>query len=167
MVRGSVPGVFPVQVEGEPFVLGSVISFEGAFARYARDTLREGAQLLTVNTNEASFGDTPASDQLIGVTRMSAAENGVAIIHAAISGKSTFIDADGRVGPKTGLYEDAILFGEVSFREGGRTFYSRVGDWLQVLAIVAIVVPAAMWRPRQRQPDHLFAPPRRPAIRQL
>ncbi len=163
MFRGDVPGVFPlVQTVGEgsteTYTLGTVISFEGAFARHARDTARAGAQLLTVNTNEASFGNTPASDQLIGITRVSAAENGLDLIHAAITGKSTFIDAGGGYGRTTDLYARDLLFGSVRWRTAGKTLYTRWGDWLQVLAMVGMAVPLSMWRPR-RQPDYLFAPP--------
>ncbi len=164
MVRGDGPGVFPMEapVGAEPVVgtrlLGTVISFEGAFARKAREAARAGAQLLSVNTNEASFGNSPASDQLIGITRVSAAENGVGVIHAAISGKSTLIGADGDVGRTTGLFERDLLLGVAEWREGGTTLYTRFGDWLQVLAMAAVVVPLAMWRPRRRQqPEFMFA----------
>ncbi len=164
MVRGDGPGVFAMEapIAGDGAVatrlLGTVISFEGAFARKARESARGGAQLLTVNTNEASFGDSPASDQLIGITRVSAAENGLQVIHAAISGKSTLIDANGAIGPTTDLYTRDILLGSVVWREGGRTLYTRLGDWLQLLAMVAVVVPVAMWRPRRAsQSDFMFA----------
>ncbi len=173
MRRGEGPGVMTltVPVGADPpsgtRELGTVISFEGAFARKAREAVRAGAQLLTVNTNEASFGNTPASDQLIGITKVSAAENGVGVIHAAVSGKSTLIDANGDVGPATELFTRDLLLGEAVWREAGHTLYTRWGDWLQMAAMLAVAVPVAMWRPRSRQQsDWMFTPAGRAPARQ-
>ena len=65
--------------------------------------------MMVVATNESSFGDGPASDQLIGMVRVSAAAIGQDLAHAAITGKSTFIEADGSVGEKTPLFEATVL----------------------------------------------------------
>jgi apolipoprotein N-acyltransferase len=81
--------------------VGSVISWEGGFSRYALETRRAGAEVIIVNTNTASYGIAPTSDIWIGMTRMRAVELGVPIIHAAVTGKSTVIDVDGSVGSVT------------------------------------------------------------------
>lgn len=97
MIRGEGPVVFPSG-------LGSVISFEGGFSRYALKLRRAGADTLVVATNEASYGpDAPTSDQFIGMTRMRAMELGVPVIHAAVTGSSTIIDRFGALDEKTGL----------------------------------------------------------------
>ena len=162
MQRGDRPVVFELP-DG---VLGSVISFEGAFARHARNEVSEGAELLVLASNEGSYGRSEASDQFIGLTRMRAAELGTPIIHGAISGKSTLIDADGSFDETTDLFIKDVLVGEVHFRTAGLTLYARVGDWLQLLAIGAGLV-AALW-PRKRRSPHLFVPPwARPSEPQL
>ena len=84
MVRGREQVLF--DLDGVRF--GSVISYEGAYARYEREAVRAGAAFLVLATNEASFGRTPASDQLIAISRMRAAELGVDLVHAAVTGKS-------------------------------------------------------------------------------
>ena len=87
------------------FRLGSVISFEGAFPRYLRSEVRAGAQVMVVATNEGSYGRGPASDQLIEMVRLNAAAVGVDVVHAAVTGHSTFVSADGsRAGAETGLF---------------------------------------------------------------
>ncbi len=152
MVRGETAVVFPLP-EGS---LGSVISFEGAFAREIRNEVKSGAQLITVNTNEASYGRSPASDQLIGMVRLSAAENGIDIAHAAITGKSAVITASGSVVDTTGLFTEEVLTGELRWRTGGRTFYTAAGDWLQVGAL--LLVPLALLvRNRSKEGDYIFA----------
>lgn len=144
--RDLVPGT-----ENTVFVLpggtlGSVISFEGGFSRSTRPLAEAGARLFVVATNTASFGDTPVSDQFIGMTRMRAAELGTPVIHAAITGRSAFIDADGTIESRTDAFEATVLLGRVNFRSAGLTPYARFGDWLQYLAIVAgaAMVAAAM-----------------------
>jgi len=132
--------------------LGSVISFEGAFARSTRPQVREGAELLVVATNKASFGDTPVSDQFIGMTRMRAAELGTEVVHAAITGRSAFISADGSIDLKTEPFISEVMLGTVHFRTGGLTVYARIGDWLQYVAVaVGSVVASAAWLNRRRE----------------
>ena len=96
--------------------IGSVISFEGGFSRYPRQHVEAGANLIVVATNEGSYGTTPGSDQFIGMTRMRAAELGLDVVHAAVTGKSTFIDASGAYGETTGLGTQEILYGVVAGR---------------------------------------------------
>jgi apolipoprotein N-acyltransferase len=134
MIRGKGPVIFDLGSGS----IGSVISFEGSFARYGRDAVKSGAQVLVVATNEGSYGHTPASDQLIAMTRMRSAELGVDVIHAAVTGKSTIITQAGVVGPTTELAEQAVLTGVVRLRTAGPTVYTVLGDWLQMLAVLLL-----------------------------
>ncbi len=153
MVRGTQAVVFDLP-EG---VLGTVISFEGAFARSVRSIVREGAELLVVTSNEGSYGRTEASDQFLALTRMRAAEMGTPLIHSAITGKSTIVSADGSIGETTGLFLPQVLTGEVRWRTAGPTLYARLGDWLALAAMVAALAAFA-WR-RERRTPALFTPP--------
>ena len=128
MIRGDGPVLF-----GD---IGSIISFEGGFSRYALEVRREGAQVILVNTNEGSYGEAPTSDQFIGMTRMRAVELGVPIIHAAVTGKSVFIDLDGSLGVVTGLGTMDIL--DEGYRGASiDTPYTATGDLLIYLVAIA------------------------------
>lgn len=143
--RDMVPGDGPVVFDLPQFMLGSVISFEGSFSRYARQHVVAGAQVIIVATNEGSYGYTSVSDQLIGMTRMRAAELGVPVVHAAVTGKSVFIDASGAfTTDESGLGTEEIIYGE--FVPGARTVYARVADWVMYLAVVGGIIGA--WRQR-------------------
>lgn len=135
--RDMIPGDGPVVFEGE---LGSVISFEGGFSRYALGTRRAGANVIVVATNEASYGpDAPTSDQFIGMTRMRAVELGVPVIHAAVTGKSTVIAADGEFEATTGLGSSEIFYG--AYGGSRETPYTVTGDLVMYLAAaIGIVV---------------------------
>lgn len=146
--RGEGPVVFPVVIGGRSFQLGSVISFEGAFPRYLRGEVRAGAQLLVVATNEGSYGRSPASDQLIGMVRINAAALGVDVVHAAVTGHSTFVRADGSLhAEETDLFTAEVLYGTVHVQDSRRTLYAVMGEWLELAAIaMAAITLVVGWR---------------------
>jgi apolipoprotein N-acyltransferase len=121
--------------------VGSVISFEGGFSRYAHQARKAGATLIVVATNEASYGpDAPTSDQFIGMTRMRAVELGVPVVHAAVTGKSTIVDNQGSFSAITGLGTEEILRGELG--ASTRTPYITIGNSVMYLAAL---LGLAMW----------------------
>jgi apolipoprotein N-acyltransferase len=137
MVRGSEPVVFRL----DQGILGSVISFEGAFVRSIRSEAVRGAEMIVVATNESSYGDdAPASDQLIGMTRVNAAAVGLDLVHAAITGKSTFITAGGEVGDTIELGDTGVLIDTVRFRDAGKTLYTLLGDWALYAALAGLAL---------------------------
>ena len=146
MIRGDKHALF--DLEGEPF--GSVISYEGSYARYERQAVRSGARFIVLATNEASFGESAASDQFIAISRARAAELGVDVVHAAVTGRSAFVHADGRVEGLTGLFETATVDGTVLTRPAGPTLYVRGGDWLQVATMLAFLALVASGRVGKR-----------------
>ncbi|WKZ81758.1 MAG: apolipoprotein N-acyltransferase [Acidimicrobiia bacterium] len=139
MNRGSEATAFPLTVDGGSGLFGSVISFEGAFARYMRATVNAGAQLMVVATNEGSFGAGSASDQLLGMVRMSAASLGVDVVHVAVTGKSAIVRADGSIPRTTELFTEDLLQGVVNLQTSRRTVYAAAGDWLQLGVIAAAI----------------------------
>lgn len=136
--RDMIPGDGPKVFDMDFGRVGSVISFESSFARYARASVRDGAQLLVVATSQASYPFSDASDQLIGMTRMRAAELGVDVVHAAVTGRSALITDGGEIAVAA-LAQPALLTGPVRLRESGPTLYTRWGDWVQWLAIAGLV----------------------------
>ena len=148
MVRGDGPVLWDLGFGR----FGSVISFEGSFARYGRENAREGAGLLILATSQESYPYSVASDQFIGITRMRAAELGMPLIHTAVTGRSTLITATGETGPRTALAEEALLLGEVQSRaeSQGPTLYVRLGDWVQLLFIAALIGEVLYSRSRLR-----------------
>jgi len=135
--RDMIPGVGARVFDFDFGRVGTVISFEAAFARYGRDEAMIGAQLLVVASNEGSYEFTPVSDQFIGMTRMRAAELGLDVVHAAVSGKSTFITDGGVIGETTEFLDETVLTADVRLATGLPTFYTRWGEWVQAVAVVA------------------------------
>ena len=150
--RDMIPGDESVVFPTPDGVIGSVISFEGAFSRHIRDQAKAGSQLMVVATNESSYGpDAPASDQLIEMARVNAAAIGQDLILAAITGKSTFITAEGNVGEKTELLEETYIIAEMQFRTAGPTLYTRIGDWMILVALAGAA--AGIFTPGPGRPE--------------
>jgi hypothetical protein len=56
--------------------IGDLICFEVAYDNLVRDTVRAGAQLIVVQTNNATFGYTDESVQQLAMSRVRAVESG-------------------------------------------------------------------------------------------
>ena len=113
-----------------------VISFEADFGPLVRRRIADGARLLTVSTNTSTWEHSWASAQHLAFSQVRAAENGVWVAHAAISGISGVIAPDGRVVERTGLFEATTIVADARFAEGA-TFYARTGEWFALLCALA------------------------------
>jgi apolipoprotein N-acyltransferase len=133
--RDAVAGADPRNFEVEGTEVATVISFEGDFGPLVRDRIALGARLLVVATNTSTWGRTWASAQHVAMSQVRAAENGVPVVHAALSGISALISDDGRVLADTPLYEEATLVFDVRPADFV-TFYARTGEWFPLLCLV-------------------------------
>jgi apolipoprotein N-acyltransferase len=77
--------------------LGDVICFEVAYDDHVRHAVRQGAQLLTVQSNNATYAYTDQPAQQLMITRFRAIEHHRAAIVATTTGDSALIAQDGRV----------------------------------------------------------------------
>jgi len=149
--RDAVPGtegrVFPVAGG----MVAPVISFEGDFGSLVRSRIDAGGRLLLVATNTSTWEDSAASAQHVAFSQVRAAENGVWVIHAAVSGISAFISPLGKVEEPIPLWTAGSAVHDVTFADG-ITLYARVGDWLPYLCAVATVAALAsgLWRRKRR-----------------
>ena len=116
-------------------VISTVISFEGDFGPLVRDRIAAGGRILVVATNTSTWGNWWASAQHVAMSQVRAAENGVPVVHAALSGISAFIDGSGNIVASTPLYEEATLVRDVS-PATSISLYARSGEWFPWLCVV-------------------------------
>lgn len=141
--RDMVPGDGPTLLPVPGGAVGAPVSYETAFARIVRGFAELGAEALVVPTNTSSFGpEAPAASQELQLTRMRARELGLWTIQAAPSGISAFVDPRGRVMERTGLYEAAVLTGEIRLDRSG-TAFSRFGETPVILGAAAASLAGA------------------------
>ncbi len=131
MIRGDGQKIFMVN----DTKISTVISFEGSFQRYIRNSVLDGAELVVILTNQASYGESGMSDQFILMSRANAISNNRPIVHAAITGKSAFIDHNGKVISKTELFETTTLNEKLEVRQT-ETPYSKYGNYLNYIFII-------------------------------
>lgn len=131
---GKGPGVFRVPARnGGTIAAGTVICFEVAYDGLIRDTVDHGANVLLVQTNNATFGFTDESVQQLAISRMRAIEHARSIVHVSTVGVSAMITPDGTAHQRTGLFTPALLAADLPLRTD-RTVSDRVGAWPENLA---------------------------------
>jgi len=134
-----------------PARIGDVICFEVAYDDIVRDTVRSGADLLVVQTNNATFGYTDESVQQLAMSRLRAVEAGRAVVHASTVGVSGLIEPDGSVVAGSRLFARALLDARLPLRTG-LTVATRVGAWPEAVLAAAgcLLVGAGILRTRGR-----------------
>jgi apolipoprotein N-acyltransferase len=133
-VPGEGPGVF--DVSGAQ--IGDVICFEVAYANHIYDTINAGAQVITVQTNNATYGNTTQPEQQFAITRFRAIETQRAFLVASTSGISGLIQNDGSVADKTKQFESAIVAGETPLISE-KTFSTKYPFWVLVISVMFLL----------------------------
>ncbi|MEO6501033.1 MAG: apolipoprotein N-acyltransferase [Jatrophihabitantaceae bacterium] len=118
-----------------PFPVGDVICFEIAYDSLVTSSVRAGAQLLVVQTNNATFGHSAETYQQLAMSQLRAVEHARTVVQVATSGKSAIIGADGRVVAESGpLFTADVLVRTVPL-SGSTTLATRTGaaaEWALV-----------------------------------
>ncbi|MGV0837910.1 apolipoprotein N-acyltransferase [Mycolicibacterium thermoresistibile] len=110
-----------VPVDGDGVVraagvaVGVTTCWEVIFDRAARESVRNGAEVLAVPTNNATF-DEPMSEQHLAFARLRAVEHNRYAVVAGTTGISAVITPDGREIARTGFFEPAYLDAQVRLK---------------------------------------------------
>ncbi|OCF86891.1 apolipoprotein N-acyltransferase [Nocardia brasiliensis] len=137
-----VPGHGDGVVRAAGIDIGVATCYEVAFDRAFEDAMRAGAQLLTVPTNNATFGDSEMTYQQLAMSRVRAVEHGRALVVAATSGVSAIIAADGTVQQESPQFVPAALVAQLPLRSSN-TFATSVGP-LPERVFVALTTGAVL-----------------------
>jgi len=133
-VAGDEPGV--LEIGG--VVIGDAICFEVAYDDVFTSAIDGGAQLITVQTNNATYKGTGQPSQQWDIERMRALQTGRAVVVASTTGISGVIDADGTVQDRLEEGERGYLVAQVELRTG-RTPSTLMGPLPEIAAGVATV----------------------------
>ncbi|WP_063035160.1 apolipoprotein N-acyltransferase [Nocardia grenadensis] len=156
-----VPGHGDGTIRAAGTEIGVATCYEVAFDRAFRDSLRSGAQLLAVPTNNATFGDSEMTYQQLAMSRVRAVEHGRSLVVAATSGVSAIIAADGTVRQQSALFTPEALVAEVPLRDS-HTPATVLGPWPELVAVfvtAAGVVLSILRRRAARGPAERPAAP--------
>jgi apolipoprotein N-acyltransferase len=119
--------------------IGGLICFDSIYERLTLDSVRDGAELLVIPTNDSWFTDSAAVYMHSAQARLRAIESGKWIVRAADTGISSVID------PRGSSHEELPPLVEgmsltTAYVNDTRTVYSYIGNTLIYLMIAALVV---------------------------
>jgi len=130
--------------------LGIQICYEIIFPDLARAMAQNNAALLVNITNDAWYGRSSAPYQHFSMTIFRAVENRRALIRAANTGISGFIDPAGRIIAATQLFEDALLTHTIPLLQT-TTCYTRYGDLFAKFCLASTLLVALLGIKRQKR----------------
>ena len=144
--QDMVPGHKTVVFDVGQIKLGSVICYEVAFDDLARSEVAAGANVLTVQSNDATYErEGPIgeeSGQQLSMARIRAVEFDRAVVYDSTTGYSAIISPDGQVSQRTGLWTQAEIEARVPLLTH-TTLASRVGAWPEWVIVAATTLALA------------------------
>jgi apolipoprotein N-acyltransferase len=152
-VPGNTSTVFRLSKPSAAF--SSLLCFEDTLPALARESVKNGARFLVVQTNDAWFDHTAALRQHMAHSVFRAIENRVAVIRVGNTGLSCWIRPSGKIQLECPPYKplnDPVVSAVVPMVQGDHalSMYAKIGDrvyaFFAVLAVVGFVLALRMER---------------------
>lgn len=132
------PGDESIVFETNDGTVGALICFDSIYENAALESVRNGAEILILPTNDSWFDDSRAGNMHLAQAQMRALENGRYLVRAANTGISAIISPTGEVMDSQDLLTEGLVIEEVAMRER-RTLYSYIGNSL-IYLIAALTI---------------------------
>jgi len=129
-----------------PLSYGALICYESAFPQDAWDTIRAGAQVLVVATDDAWFGTSAGPYQHAELSQLRAVEEGAYVVRAAATGISGIVAPNGSWTQRIPLDVERTAVGEVG--PSTWTPYRTLGPWSPLILAVLALATALFARRR-------------------
>ncbi|MEX0662275.1 MAG: apolipoprotein N-acyltransferase [Balneolaceae bacterium] len=114
----------------------ALICYDSVFPSWVNQFVNNGADFITIITNDGWWGDTSGHSQHFAYARLRAIEHRKWIARSANNGISGIISPDGKIQHETEYWtEDAFSF--TIYRSDKKTFYTAYGDWLAYLMLIS------------------------------
>ncbi|MFJ7958843.1 apolipoprotein N-acyltransferase [Streptomyces sp. NPDC096319] len=123
--------------------VGLATCYEAAFDWAVRDTVTHGAQLISVPSNNATFGRSEMTYQQLAMSRVRAVEHSRAVVVPVTSGVSAIIRPDGEIVEQTKMFTPDVLVAEVPLRSS-QTPATRLGTLPEAL-LAALAAAGLGW----------------------
>lgn len=117
--------------------IGSLICFDSIYETLALRSVRDGAELLCISTNDSWFHDSSAVYEHNAHAKLRSIETGRYTVRAANTGVSSIITDKGETVDMFPALERGFAIGEVTL-EDSNTLYTHVGNILVYLCIIFV-----------------------------
>jgi apolipoprotein N-acyltransferase len=149
-----VPGHGTGVVQMAGVKVGVAICWEIAFDDTVNQSVRNGAQVLAVPSNNATFGHSEMTYQQLSMSRLRAVEHDRAVVVVATTGESAIITPNGHVLDRTPLFTPAAMVDRIPLLDT-TTLATRLGaapEWF--LTLLGLAVLAGELRRRRQNGDN-------------
>lgn len=119
--------------------IADAICFDVAYDDAIGEQVREGAELLVVQTSNALFIHTGQIDQQFAISRLRALETGRYVVVAAVNGRSGVIAPDGEVVASIPPRTRAVLVSDVGLSTD-LTLGVVLGPWIGRVAVITSLI---------------------------
>jgi apolipoprotein N-acyltransferase len=106
-----------------------VVCYESVYGEYVSEYVKNGANFISIITNDGWWGDTPGYKQHLKYGRLRAIETRRWIARSANTGISCFISPIGEIQQATKYWEPAVISGRITLNNEF-TFYTKYGDYI-------------------------------------
>ena len=133
--------------------IGPIICFDSIYEDPVRLTAAEGAEIITLSTNDSWFSDSAAVYMHNNHAKFRAIENGRYLVRSANTGVSSIIAPDGEVLGEQGALTTGMVVADV-YARSNQTLYTQVGYllvWLCFAAQGALIISQIVYAIRKRK----------------
>ncbi|MEY8848367.1 apolipoprotein N-acyltransferase [Psychroserpens sp. XS_ASV72] len=116
------------------FKTGPVICYESVYGEFVTGYIRNGANFLSIITNDAWWNESQGHKQHLSLARLRAIETRRDIARSANTGISAIINARGDITTRLGYGKKGALAGQVVTNDY-KTFYVLAGDYIARISI--------------------------------
>jgi apolipoprotein N-acyltransferase len=141
---GGTVAMKTTQPDREVFTLNNgtktapIICYESVYGEYVTGYVENGADFLSLITNDAWWGNTQGHKQHLSYARLRAIETRRDIARSANTGISAFIDQTGEITSQLGYEKQGTLKGDIRLNDE-MTFYVKHGDYIARISMFMAV----------------------------
>ena len=110
-----------------------IICYESVYGEYVTGYVNNGADFLSIITNDAWWGNTQGHKQHLSYARLRAVENRRYVARSANTGISAIINSRGDIVESLGYEQQGTITGKVGLNTD-KTFYAKYGDYIPRIA---------------------------------
>ncbi|MFT4660421.1 MAG: apolipoprotein N-acyltransferase [Patiriisocius sp.] len=131
--------------------VGAMVCYESIFGEFVTEFVRDGAEVLSISTNDSWWQESPGYQQLLAYARLRAIENRRSIIRSANTGITCYINSRGDITSRSDWWVKTALPGSVALNTE-LTFYTKYGDFISRIAsfLSIIILLYTMVRRKQK-----------------